>query len=191
MAMAPSSPAPKIACPHCGGTMKSPALPPGSRVACPKCNQPFTLDQPTGPTAGPTSSPRSTQSPRPPARPPLPPPPPPGPNPVPPTSAPADSLPPIPLDPEPSAPPQATSQKNSLVDPMVAATLAHRPVAVEAPESEMVPVVCQVCGTRMHALRTDIGQTIRCPDCHTENSIKAPAIVARPKGPSLDVAAEY
>jgi hypothetical protein len=74
---------------------------------------------------------------------------------------------------------------------MVAATLAHRPVAVEAPESEMVPVVCQVCGTRMHALRTDIGQTIRCPDCHTENSIKAPAIVARPKGPSLDDAPEY
>jgi hypothetical protein len=36
---------PKIACPHCQAQIKSPALPPGSPVTCPKCGQPFKLGE--------------------------------------------------------------------------------------------------------------------------------------------------
>ena len=54
-AMAASNPPPKIACPHCQALIKSPALPDGSPVNCPKCGQAFRLGagrrRPGGPGA--------------------------------------------------------------------------------------------------------------------------------------------
>ncbi|MDX1944736.1 MAG: hypothetical protein SFU86_04950 [Pirellulaceae bacterium] len=41
------SPPPRINCPHCQGAIKAPALPPGSRVTCPKCGQTFAIGGPT------------------------------------------------------------------------------------------------------------------------------------------------
>jgi len=38
----------KIACPHCQGQIKSPGLPPGSQVTCPKCGKAFKLGEKPG-----------------------------------------------------------------------------------------------------------------------------------------------
>jgi len=57
-----------------------------------------------------------------------------------------------------------------------------------------VPVVCRLCGTRMHAPLEKIGQTLQCPDCHTVNEIKPLKVREEkkiPKGPSLDNAEEF
>jgi phage FluMu protein Com len=42
------------------------------------------------------------------------------------------------------------------------------------PKVTQVPVVCRLCQTRMYAPVEQIGQQIKCPDCHTVNLIKAP-----------------
>jgi hypothetical protein len=35
---------------------------------------------------------------------------------------------------------------------------------------------CRVCGTRLHVRRSQIGDTVKCPDCHTPLVVKAPPI---------------
>ena len=37
-------------------------------------------------------------------------------------------------------------------------------------------MVCHVCGTRMYARESQIGQTLRCPDCFTDVEVKAPKV---------------
>lgn len=37
-------------------------------------------------------------------------------------------------------------------------------------------MVCHVCGTRMYAKESQIGQTLRCPDCFTDVEVKAPKV---------------
>jgi hypothetical protein len=61
------------------------------------------------------------------------------------------------------------------------------------PPATEVPVVCRLCGTRMHAPLEKIGQTIQCPDCHTVNDIVGPKQrpAAKPPGPTLDDAPQY
>ena len=46
-----------------------------------------------------------------------------------------------------------------------------------APQENLVPVVCQFCGTRMQAEESEIGQFKTCPDCGQKTEIKA---VAKP-----------
>src|SRR5262245_1686942 len=46
--MSAANPPPKIACPHCQAQIKSPALPAGSQVNCPKCGKAFRLGQQGG-----------------------------------------------------------------------------------------------------------------------------------------------
>lgn len=41
-------------------------------------------------------------------------------------------------------------------------------------DPNLVPVVCKLCGTLMHAPRTEIGRMKKCPDCETETLIEAP-----------------
>ena len=36
--------------------------------------------------------------------------------------------------------------------------------------------MCHVCGTRMYAKESQIGQTLRCPDCFTDVEVKAPKV---------------
>ena len=48
-------------------------------------------------------------------------------------------------------------------------------------EEDQVPVVCDLCDTRIYVAREMIGQTVRCPDCHRTNTVKRPP---KPKGPS-------
>ena len=56
---------------------------------------------------------------------------------------------------------------------------------MNAPSSdsrESIPVVCEVCNTRVYATRAQIGQTVACPDCDTRNRVKPlPTPVAPPK----------
>ena len=56
---------------------------------------------------------------------------------------------------------------------------------MNAPSSdsrESIPVVCEVCNTRVYVTRAQIGQTVACPDCFTRNRVKPlPKPVAPPK----------
>jgi hypothetical protein len=73
------------------------------------------------------------------------------------------------------------------VDPMMLAPQApSRP-----PPSKEIPVVCTLCGTRMHAAPERIGQTMQCPDCHTVNEIKPPKKPPKKRGPTLDGSTDY
>ena len=40
--------------------------------------------------------------------------------------------------------------------------------------------MCHVCGTRMYAKESQIGQTLRCPDCFTDVEVKAPKVAPPP-----------
>lgn len=50
-------------------------------------------------------------------------------------------------------------------------------VQSEAPEPELIPVVCGLCGTRMYAEPHEVGQEKTCPDCYTVCIVPEP----RPK----------
>lgn len=53
-------------------------------------------------------------------------------------------------------------------------------------------MVCHVCGTRMYAKESQIGQTMRCPDCFTDVTIKAPKVgPPPPKKKTLDELEEF
>lgn len=43
----------------------------------------------------------------------------------------------------------------------------------EQEQERLIPVVCQVCETRMYAKESEIGQFKVCPDCETPNEVKA------------------
>ncbi|MBX7165163.1 MAG: hypothetical protein K1X74_02325 [Pirellulales bacterium] len=54
-----------------------------------------------------------------------------------------------------------------------AATPATAAPAPE-PRSELIPVVCRLCKTRMYAQPAQVGQRLRCPDCYTETLVERP-----------------
>ena len=56
---------------------------------------------------------------------------------------------------------------------------------------ELVPVVCRLCHTRMHAPISKIGRTIDCPDCNTPNQVLPPTRRAAAKQPSAMVGPSY
>ncbi|HEX5105132.1 MAG TPA: hypothetical protein VFV87_15035 [Pirellulaceae bacterium] len=208
--MSTASPLPKIACPHCQGTMKSPGLPAGSKVNCPKCGQAFVL----GGSQAAASPPRV-------------PPVPPQKSAAPPAARPAAAVPPpkpaaLPRPPTSAAGPQAPTRPRVLEQPLgpmdaiptdalsaaMATQPAHRPPREDKlvdpnllappkpkpkPQPTGITVVCRLCGTRMHAPLEKAGQTIQCPDCHTVNEIKAPAPPKEEKksGPTLDDVPEF
>src|SRR5262245_44502341 len=60
--MSAANPPPKIACPHCQALIKSPALPAGSQVNCPKCGRGFRLGEVRGGAQTPDSGVRSQES---------------------------------------------------------------------------------------------------------------------------------
>lgn len=77
-----------------------------------------------------------------------------------------------------------------LIDPNL---LAPPKPKAKAKQTE-VAVVCKLCGTRMHAPLSKVGQTIQCPDCHSPCEVKGPAPpppAKKPAGPTLDDAHEY
>ena len=162
--------------------MKSPGLAPGSQVTCPKCGKGFALGGAPKPEAPRPPSP-------PPARPKAP-------AMRPPTEArpaAAPKPPPPQLDPIPATPlsaAAATQPAHRPPDQLVDPNLLPPPKPRPKPKLEQVPVVCKLCGTRMHVPLAKIGQTIQCPDCHSIQEIKAPAAPAMPKkaGPTLDEA---
>lgn len=42
------------------------------------------------------------------------------------------------------------------------------------PSKDVIPVICEVCNTRMYAAANHVGKLVKCPDCDTPNRIKAP-----------------
>lgn len=51
---------------------------------------------------------------------------------------------------------------------------------------EWVPVVCDVCSTRMHATRDQIGSQVKCPDCGRANLVRQPVKPAPKWQPNTD-----
>src|SRR5262245_29259147 len=122
--MSASNPPPKIACPHCQALIKSPALPAGSSVNCPKCGQAFRIGQePAGqkPGAGGQGPGVRSQEPGAKVREP-------GPRSQPPGGQASQ-----PRQPQPAARPQASVPQTQAAPPAAAAKPAHpRPVAIDA-----------------------------------------------------------
>jgi len=201
--MSASNPPPKIACPHCQALIKSPALPAGSSVNCPKCGQAFRIGQeaPAKQQSGARGQVSTSQQPTPkkpavanqqvaaPQAPPR----------VPQATAPArtPSRSSGTVDPEQLARSLEQSGrsgvaaviKEDLVDPNL---LAPAPPPKQAKQTQVV-VVCMLCGTRLYAPLAKVGQTIQCPDCHRVNEILPPheAKAEKPKGPSLENVEEF
>jgi DNA-directed RNA polymerase subunit M/transcription elongation factor TFIIS len=78
---------------------------------------------------------------------------------------------------------------DKLVDPNL---LPPPPPRVQ-PKATQVKIICSLCGTRLYAAIEKIGETIRCPDCHTVNEIVGPKEAAPKKdqGPTLDGAEDF
>lgn len=65
--------------------------------------------------------------------------------------------------------------------------------SAEAPQKErsLIPVICGVCSTRMYANSDQIGQSMECPDCFTQNLVKQPKQGIKPTAPSLETGMGY
>src|SRR6185436_17159861 len=146
--------------PHCQGSIKAPPLAPGSMCNCPKCGKAFPL--PGGTPAAAPASPAATA----------------------PVAKPqAATPPPQPIrsatGPKPPPPPPVQTSAHP-------ANTATQPAHQQAPpppkpqppppRPQEIGVVCHVCGTRMYAKESQIGQTLRCPDCFTDVEVKAPKV---------------
>lgn len=112
----------------------------------------------------------------------------------------------------PPAPPPPNVSELEQIDPVAAASAtqpAHRPAKPrdrtvdplvlgpqarpKPPPAKEVAVVCYLCRTRMYAPLSKIGETMKCPDCHTVNEIKGPKQppVKKPSGPPLDESSDF
>ena len=49
----------------------------------------------------------------------------------------------------------------------------------------LIPVVCGVCQTRVYATYGQIGQSMECPDCFTQNLVKEPPKTSKPTPPVM------
>lgn len=196
-----NSPA-KIACPHCQGLLKAPALALGSAVTCPKCGKAFRLGEgkanqksevggqrsaggnlAAAPVKqGEHSTKYSVPSTRPEAAAQVP-------SPPLPTEQKQQAPRPTPANPKSKIEIPKSKPPDNLVDP----NLLPPPPPVVKPKPKEVAVICPVCNTRMYAPLEKIGQKVKCPDCHTECEVKAaPAEKkGKPTGPTLEGAEEY
>src|SRR5206468_1077134 len=79
--------------------------------------------------------------------------------------------------------PQSPKPDN-LVDP----NLLPPPPPKQKPKPTDVAVVCRLCGTRVYAPLEQIGQEIKCLDCHTRNVVPPLKVdgTAKSKGPTLE-----
>lgn len=59
------------------------------------------------------------------------------------------------------------------------------PQAASPKKEALIPVVCGVCQTRVYATYGQIGQSMECPDCYTQNLVKEPPKTAKPSTPTL------
>jgi DNA-directed RNA polymerase subunit M/transcription elongation factor TFIIS len=181
----------KIACPHCQGLLKTPALAAGALVSCPKCGEKFRLGESLPEVQGPKSKVQSQES---------------GvrgqgpagrrsaavPPPVPstPAAAPAPPPPDALQSPNPKSKIQnPKSRSPDTIDP----NLLPPPPPIAKPKPTQVAVVCHLCGTRTYAPLDKAGQSIKCPDCHTVNVVPALKTEAPKKstGPTLEGTEEY
>ena len=57
-------------------------------------------------------------------------------------------------------------------------------------KQQLVPVICDVCQTRMHATLDQVGALVECPDCFTQNLVKPPRKDAK-SAPVMDTRFSY
>ena len=58
-------------------------------------------------------------------------------------------------------------------------------------EELLVPVVCGVCNTRVYAKLNQVGTSIECPDCFTQNLVKQPDKSKLKPGPDISKIGDY
>src|SRR5262245_35136120 len=180
----------KIQCPHCGAMIRSLGLAAGSAVNCPKCGNGFRIGEGAGGsgfgvqgseekgtgdrgqgTGGRVQGSKFKVQSQPKGVP-VPPPPPPdqrvGTSPAEQNAqaqtANSQSVAPNPIS---QIPKTKSAKPDVLVDPNL---LPPPPPRVKEKAKE-VAVVCRLCGTRTYAPLEKIGQTVKCPDCHTRNEV--------------------
>jgi hypothetical protein len=80
--------------------------------------------------------------------------------------------------------------KPDTIDPLM---LGPQPLPKPKVNRDEIAVVCYLCRTRMYAPLSKVGETIKCPDCHTLNEVKAPKAPPekKPTGPTLDDTPDY
>ncbi len=159
--------------------IKSPGLAVGAAVNCPKCGAGFRVGQ--------ESAEAEAQRPRPKVQTRL-------------VAKPVPEPPPPPVSEQQNPQAQVPNPKSEIRNPkprprdlLVDPNLLAPPPPRVKPKPQEVAVVCQVCGTRTYAPLAKIGQTIKCPDCHTQ--IEVPALkkepVAKQAGPTLEGAENF
>src|SRR5262245_55327144 len=90
----------------------------------------------------------------------------------------------------PAVPPPRRGTPDNLVDP----NLLPPPPPKVKPKATTLSVTCYLCGTKMDVPLDQIGQTVKCPDCHAVNEVAAPKKkepAETPKGPTLEGATEF
>jgi len=58
-------------------------------------------------------------------------------------------------------------------------------------EEDVVPVVCGICNTRVYAKLSQVGTTVECPDCYTQNKVNPPPKDKKKKSPPAMMAEGY
>lgn len=58
-------------------------------------------------------------------------------------------------------------------------------------DEDLIAVVCGVCQTRVYAGTAQIGSTVECPDCFTQNMVKPPPKEEKKTSPRMDASMNY
>jgi DNA-directed RNA polymerase subunit M/transcription elongation factor TFIIS len=69
--------------------------------------------------------------------------------------------------------PSSTFEGDSVFDTATPSTKGTEEPSSVLPKENLVPVICRLCGTRMYAKESQIGQFKTCPDCGLQTEIKA------------------
>ena len=58
-------------------------------------------------------------------------------------------------------------------------------------QEQLLPVVCSVCSTRMYARESQIGSSLECPDCFTQNLVTPAPETKKRTSPRMDASMNY
>ena len=88
--------------------------------------------------------------------------------------------------------PSKSSNPNADPSPTAPAKTSRKPKPAKMKkEEELVPVICGVCSTRIYATLGQVGMSVECPDCYTQNPVKMPDKKQIKSGPDLSEIGEY
>ena len=87
--------------------------------------------------------------------------------------------------------PSASGSPSAGSSPTAPAKTSRKPKRKQKKEESLVPVVCGVCSTRIYATLEQVGTSVKCPDCYTQNPVKMPERKQIKSGPDLSEIGEY